>query len=67
VSEALLTFDWKGTGLEEDFGKRADTFIPIDYMKHWDVIRTIQRANDVVYNQDAVKALKVGKKKKKKK
>ncbi len=67
VREALLTFDWKGTGLEQDFGKRADTFIPVDYTKHWNVIRTIQRANDVVYNQDALKALKVGKKKKKKK
>ncbi len=66
VREALLTFDWKGTGLEQDFGKRADTFIPVDYTKHWNVIRTIQRANEVVYDQGALNALKAGKAKKKK-
>jgi hypothetical protein len=31
------------------------------------VIRTIQKENNVVYTQDALKALKAGKKKKKKK
>jgi len=67
IRDAFLTFDWSGTGLEKDFGKRADSFIPVDYVKHWDVIRTIQKENDVVYTQDALKALKAGKKKKKKK
>ena len=67
VREALLTFDWTGSGLQKDFGKRAETFIPVDYKKLWNVIRTIQKANDVVYTQDALKALKVKKKKKKKK
>ena len=67
VSKAFLTFDWKGTGLEKEFGKRAGAFIPVDYNKHWDVIRTIQKANNVVYTKDALKALKAGKKKKKKK
>jgi len=67
VREAFLTFDWTGTGLQKDFGKRAETFVPIDYKKHWNVIRTIQKANNVVYTQDALKALKVKKKKKKKK
>ena len=67
VREAFLTFDWKGTGLGREFGKRADTFIPVDYVKDWQVIRTIQKANDVVYSKDALNALKVGKKKKKKK
>ena len=66
MREALLTFDWKGTGLEQDFGKRADTFIPVDYTKHWNVIRTIQRANEVVYDLGALNALKAGKAKKKK-
>lgn len=67
VRDALLTFDWKGSGLEKDFGKRADQFIPVNYAQHWEVIRTIQKENDVVYTQDALKALKVKKKKKKKK
>ena len=67
VREAFLTFDWKGTGLGREFGKRADTFIPVDYGKDWQVIRTIQKANNVVYSKDALNALKVGKKKKKKK
>ncbi len=38
-----------------------------NYAEHWEVIRTIQKANDVVYTQEALKALKAGKKKKKKK
>jgi phosphonate transport system substrate-binding protein len=67
LREAFLTFDWTGTGLAKDFGKRADTFIPVDYQKHWKVIRTIQKANNVVYTQEALSTLKVGKKKKKKK
>jgi phosphonate transport system substrate-binding protein len=67
IREALLTFDWTGTGLQKDFGKRAETFIPIDYEKQWNVIRTIQKANNVVYTQDALKTLKVEKGKKKKK
>ena len=67
VREAFLTFDWTGTGLAKDFGKRADSFIPVDYTEHWKVIRTIQKANNVVYTQEALKELKVKKKKKKKK
>ena len=67
LREAFLTFDWTGTGLEKDFGKRANTFIPVNYITHWNVIRTIQKENNVVYTQDALKAMKVKKKKKKKK
>jgi phosphonate transport system substrate-binding protein len=67
IKDAFLTFDWTGTGLAKDFGKRANCFIPVDYTKHWKVIRTIQKENDVVYSQEALKAMKVKKKKKKKK
>jgi phosphonate transport system substrate-binding protein len=67
VREAFLTFDWTGTGLAKDFGKRANTFIPVNYTKHWNVIRTIQKENNVIYTQEALKELKVKKKKKKKK
>ncbi len=67
IRDAFLTFDWTGSGLEKDFGKRADAFIPVDYLKHWEVIRTIQKENGVVYSQDSLSALKTKKKKKKKK
>jgi len=67
IREAFLTFDWSGSGLEKDFGKRADAFIPVDYKKQWEVIRTIQKENGVVYSQDSLSALKTKKKKKKKK
>jgi len=58
IREAFLTFEWKGTALDKEFGKRADKFIPVDYKKHWNVIRTIQKANDVVYSQEGLKKLK---------
>ena len=67
VKEAFLTFDWKGTGLDKEFGKQADRFIPITFQEHWTDIRTIQEVNGVVYSQEALKGLKVKKKKKKKK
>ena len=67
VREAFLTFDWTGTGLAKDFGKQAEKFVPADYKKHWKVIRTIQKDNNVVYSQDALKKLKAGKTKKSKK
>ncbi|MFQ5785177.1 MAG: phosphate/phosphite/phosphonate ABC transporter substrate-binding protein [Alphaproteobacteria bacterium] len=66
IVDAFLTFDWKGSGLEKEFGKQADRFIPITFKKQWDVIRTIQRENGVRYTQEALAGLKVKKKKKKK-
>lgn len=67
VKEAFLTFDWKGTGLEKEFGKQADRFIPITFKEHWVDIRTIQEVNGTTYSQEALEGLKVKKKKKKKK
>ncbi len=67
VREAFLTFDWKGTGLEREFGKQADKFIPITFKEHWADVRTIQKQNGVKYTDEALKGLKVKKKKKKKK
>ena len=64
---SFLSFDWKGTGLEKEFGKQADRFIPITYINHWSDIRTIQKTNGVVYSDESLKGLKVKKKKKKKK
>ena len=58
VREAFLTFDWKGTGLAKEFGKQAEVFIPIDYTKHWDIIRIIQKDNKESYTLDALKKIK---------
>ncbi len=58
VREAFLTFDWKGTGLAKDFGKQAEVFIPVDYRKHWNIIRTIQKDNKEAYTLDALKQIK---------
>ncbi len=67
IKKAFFTFDWKGTGLEKEFGRQADRFIPITFAENWKVIRTIQAYNGVQYTQEALAGLKVKKKKKKKK
>ncbi len=67
VTDAFINFDWKGTALKKEFGKKSDRFIPITFKEHWIDIRTIQKTNGVVYNDEALKGLKVKKKKKKKK
>ena len=58
VREAFLTFDWKGTGLAKEFGKQAEVFIPIDYTRHWEIIRIIQKDNKESYTLDALKKIK---------
>jgi phosphonate transport system substrate-binding protein len=53
VREAFFSFDWEGTALEEEFGRNGEAqFIPITYQEYWSVIRTIDSANEVVYNCD---------------
>jgi phosphonate transport system substrate-binding protein len=65
VVDAFLTFDWTGTGLAKEFEANAwDEFIPITYKEQWKDIRTIQKHNGVAYSDDALKGLKVDKKKK---
>ena len=50
IREAFFSFDWSGTGLEEEFGKNGESqFIPITFKKHWSVIRQIDAANGVDY------------------
>jgi phosphonate transport system substrate-binding protein len=50
IKETFSTFDWEGTSLKEEFEKNGEgQFIPITYQEHWDVIRTIDAANDVSY------------------
>jgi|SRR5687768_2981283 len=42
VREAFDTFQWKGTGLEKEFGPSQQTrFAPADYQKEWALIREI--------------------------
>ena len=67
VIYAFLSFDWKGTALDKEFGKQADKFCPITFKQHWKPIRLIQKENNTVYTQEALAGLKVKKKKKKKK
>ncbi|MEX2469005.1 MAG: phosphate/phosphite/phosphonate ABC transporter substrate-binding protein [Pseudohongiellaceae bacterium] len=53
IREAFFTFDWEGTALEAEFAEAGmNQFIPINYREHWQVIRTIDVANDTVYNCD---------------
>ncbi|MBT8360314.1 MAG: phosphate/phosphite/phosphonate ABC transporter substrate-binding protein [Desulfobacterales bacterium] len=63
IKEAFLTFNWKGTGLEEEFGKQADKFCGITFENEWKPIRIIQNENNTVYSQEALNQLKVKKKK----
>ena len=67
VTEAFLTFDWTGTALQKEFGKKSDRFIPITFKEHWTDIRTIQNTNGTKYTDESLRGLKVKKKKKKKK
>ena len=56
VREAFLTFDWKDTGLEKEFGKQADKFCGITFENEWKPIRVIQKENKVVYTTAALQA-----------
>ncbi|OSP53497.1 phosphate/phosphite/phosphonate ABC transporter substrate-binding protein [Pseudoruegeria sp. SK021] len=50
IHEAFFSFDWEGSALQEEFSKSGESkFIPITFQKDWDVIRTIDEANSVVY------------------
>jgi phosphonate transport system substrate-binding protein len=51
IQEAFFSFDWEGTGLEEEFGKNGEEqFIEITFKDDWDVIRKIDAANNVTYD-----------------
>ena len=51
IRESFETFEWEGTTLKEEFEKNGEgQFIPITFQEHWDVIRTIDAANDVSYD-----------------
>ena len=48
VKEAFFSFPWEGSELKKEF-KKEDKFVPISYKEHWEVIRKIDKANDVSY------------------
>ena len=48
VKEAFFSFPWEGSKLKAEF-KKEDTFVPITYTQHWEVIRKIDAANGVSY------------------
>lgn len=50
VKEAFFSFPWEGSSLMEEFKNSGEAqFIPITYKKHWEVVRTIDKAMGVSY------------------
>lgn len=43
IRETLLKFDWKGTGLEKEFGPETAKFVPISYKDDWANTRRINQ------------------------
>ena len=44
MKEVLLKFDWKGTGLEKEFGPEGkDKFVPVNYKDDWANTRRIDQ------------------------
>jgi len=48
IKEAFFSFEWEGTGLDEEFNE--DKFIEITFKEDWEVIRKIDAGNDVTYD-----------------
>jgi phosphonate transport system substrate-binding protein len=52
IRKTLLEFDWKGTGLEEAFGKSGSVkFAEVDYKDDWKNVRAIQESGVKAINQ----------------
>lgn len=50
IREAFFSFDWEGTALADEFEEANMTqFIPVTYLEHWAVVRTINDAQGVEY------------------
>ncbi len=50
IRDAFFSYEWEGTALAEEFGRNGeDQFIEITFKDEWSVIRTIDEANNVVY------------------
>lgn len=45
IRKAFLTFDWKGSGLEKEYGPAGQVkFVPVNYKKDWAGVREIDQA-----------------------
>lgn len=49
IKEAFFTFPWEGSALQQEFAAE-DKFTAITYQSDWQVIRTIDSANNVSYD-----------------
>jgi phosphonate transport system substrate-binding protein len=50
IRDAFLTFQWEGSGLQKEFAEtEGETFVPVSYREHWEIIRRIDRASGVDY------------------
>lgn len=49
IREALLGFQWEGTGLEKTYGASAAKFAPVDYKKDWAPIREINKTGSDLF------------------
>lgn len=53
IREAFFSFDWEGTALQREFADAGmEQFTPITYKDQWAVVRTIDEANNTIYNCD---------------
>lgn len=53
IREAFFSFDWEGTALQREFADAGmEQFTPITYRDQWAVVRTIDEANNTIYNCD---------------
>jgi phosphonate transport system substrate-binding protein len=53
IREAFFSFDWEGTALQREFADAGmEQFTPITYQEQWAVVRTIDEANNTIYNCD---------------
>ncbi|MHA7849979.1 phosphate/phosphite/phosphonate ABC transporter substrate-binding protein [Roseovarius sp.] len=50
IRESFFSYDWTDSPLAEEFNRNGeDKFVEITFKDEWSVIRTIDEANDVVY------------------
>lgn len=53
IKGAFFSFDWEGTALQREFADAGmEQFTPITYQDQWAVVRTIDEANNTIYNCD---------------
>lgn len=53
IRGAFFSFDWEGTALQREFADAGmEQFTPITYQDQWAVVRTIDEANNTIYNCD---------------